>query len=54
MGRQKRYRQKRHEQVHSLKSKSLRGLLVTEFMEKQNLTKKEAEIVANYCFRYVD
>ncbi|MFW5891349.1 MAG: DUF1670 domain-containing protein, partial [bacterium] len=54
MGRQKIYRQKRHEQVHSLKSKSLRGLLITEFMEKQNLTQKEAEIVSNYCFRYLN
>lgn len=54
MGRQKRYRQKRHEQVHSLKSKSLKGLLVREFIEKQNLTQKEAEVVANYCFRYLD
>lgn len=54
MGRQQRYRQKRHEQVHSLKSKSLKGLLIREFTEKQNMTEKEAEVVANYCFRYVD
>lgn len=52
MGRQNRYRQKRHEQVHSLKSKSLYGLLITEFMQKQNLSQKEAEIVADLCFRY--
>lgn len=52
MGRQLRYRQKRHEQVHSLKSKSLFGHLITELRETQGFTQREAEIVAKPCFTY--
>ncbi|MDI3547284.1 MAG: hypothetical protein PWR10_936 [Halanaerobiales bacterium] len=52
MGRQLRYRQKRHEQVHSLKSKSLFGHLVTELRQTQGFTQREAEIVAKPCFTY--
>lgn len=52
MGRPKRYRQKRHEQAHSLKSKSLFGHLVTELMITQNFSQREAEIVAKPCFTY--
>ncbi|MFW6270704.1 MAG: DUF1670 domain-containing protein [Bacillota bacterium] len=52
MGRKKLYRQKRHEQVHSLKSKSLFGHLVTELKQTQGISQKEAEIVAIPCFKY--
>ena len=52
MGRQKCYRQKRHEQVHSLKAKSLFGHLVAELMQTQGFTQREAEIVAKPCFIY--
>ena len=43
LGRKKQYRQKRHEQVHSLESKSLFGHLVTELMQTQGVSQKEAE-----------
>ena len=52
MGRQLGYRHKRHEQVHSLKSKSLFGHLVTELIQTQGFTQREAEIVAKPCFVY--
>jgi len=52
LGRKKRYRQKRHEQVHSLKSKSLFGHLVTELVKKQGFSQNEAKVVANPCFKY--
>lgn len=53
MGRERRYRQKRHEEAHSLYSKSLFGLLAGELRKAQVLSQKEAKLIALPCYIYL-
>lgn len=53
LGRLKRFRQKRHVEISSLKAKSLLGLLVAEMRKKHGFSQYEAELLSIYCFTYL-